>query len=89
MCSGDLKMKKRFRTKIGCTSGHPLKDVTIRRVTNPNKGTRFTRYRCASCGAKLDISFECNLIGNPFDIVELSDAYRDKKVLDSIDNVFV
>jgi len=79
-----VKTNKIIRCKDGCH----LDDVLMVKVSNAIDGSIKYKYTCKKCRQSLMPSNNTNLIGNPFDIVELRDEYKDAAVFAEIDKVF-
>lgn len=73
-------MKKTKKQK--CKNGHALDDVKIKRVVNFKTQKTSYVYTCAFCKASMPVL--ANLIGNPFDIRELRDSYKDRAIMNEI-----
>lgn len=75
---------KRSRKKERCHDGHHQCDVTKRSICDKRGRLIGQRFVCRSCRQTLDVDSSENLIGNPFDIIERRESFKDGLLFESL-----
>jgi hypothetical protein len=78
-------MKKKNRVPGDCSAGHDINNVAFQIFRRIGGKISSVRYKCRCCGMKMNVAPNQSLIGNPFGIKQLTDAYKSEIVFHKID----